>query len=230
VRPPIGIVVGVKTEAALLRRAERRGLATVALSGADSARAAAAAQRLAEAGVGGLLSFGLCGGLDPALAPGDLLLPEAVVSAAGDLYPTDTDWRTALTSLLPEAVQRRARGGRLLAIDAIVTEPAHKRTLGQRHAALGVDLESLAVGKTAAAHGLPFLVVRACSDGLEDRLPPSLARATAADGGLRLGPLLGAAAGDTRALLRLASHSRRALATLRRAEACLFPEAASAEA
>ena len=51
----------------------------VEVGGGRAEGAAAASQRLIEKGVAGLISFGLAGGLDPALTPGAVLVPATVL-------------------------------------------------------------------------------------------------------------------------------------------------------
>ncbi|MBV9758454.1 MAG: hypothetical protein JO047_15510, partial [Alphaproteobacteria bacterium] len=56
-----------------------RDLGRPAAGGGNAIGAEQAARRLIDAGVRALLSFGLAGGLDPALRPGALLIPREVL-------------------------------------------------------------------------------------------------------------------------------------------------------
>jgi len=91
---PVGIVAALAAEARTLgvsrralRRIERRsdGLAAladgslVAVSGMGCEAAARSARSLVEAGCGALASWGLAGGLDPALRAGTVVAPETVL-------------------------------------------------------------------------------------------------------------------------------------------------------
>jgi adenosylhomocysteine nucleosidase len=83
--------------------------------------------------------------------------------------------------------------GRLVTVDAIVRTAADKQALGQRHQALGVDMETFAVAQVCANEGIRFMAVRIVSDGMGDELPRDIDRlvrqkTTAA----RLGAALGA--------------------------------------
>jgi len=51
----------------------------IAVSAAKPDRAEAEARRFAQEGARGLISFGLCGGLDPNLKAGDLVAPNQIV-------------------------------------------------------------------------------------------------------------------------------------------------------
>src|ERR1700712_5281564 len=73
------LIVGMTSEARIARRS---GL-PVGVGGGTPAGAREAAQNLLRQGVTSLVSFGLAGGLDPALRPGDIMTADAVRSAAG---------------------------------------------------------------------------------------------------------------------------------------------------
>ena len=68
----------------------------LAVTGMGPAAAAAGARRLCQAGAQGLLSWGMAGGLDPALRPGTLLLPVAVLTTEGSEFATTPQWRAQL--------------------------------------------------------------------------------------------------------------------------------------
>ena len=132
---PLGVVAGYRGEARCLVGADLR----VLCSGADPAGARAAAQRLADEGVAGLVSFGLAGGLAADLAPGDLLLPQAVVLPDGGRIATDAAWRERLAATL-ERAGLRARNAPVAGSERLVATGEAKRALaradrspGRRH-------------------------------------------------------------------------------------------------
>ena len=131
------------------------------MGGGRAEGAAAASQRLVERGVGGLVSFGLAGGLDPALVPGTVLVPTAVLLDA-ERWDADNGLRRLLGGATPEALYG---GG-----EAVATAAA-KAALFARTGAVAVDLESAAVARTARRHGLPFAALRAVCDGAGRGLP-----------------------------------------------------------
>ena len=193
---PLGVVVGLAAEGRIARR-----LGRVAVGGGLPAGAAVAAERLVAAGVSGLLSFGLAGGLDPALRPGDLVIPEAVL-LDGIVWSTDA------------ALRRRfgaATAGALLAGTQIVADASAKRALFEATGAVAIDLESGAVAQVARRHGLPFAVLRAVCDPAERNLPPAALAALNAAGAIGLSRVLAAVArrpGQIGELLRLAGDAR----------------------
>jgi adenosylhomocysteine nucleosidase len=151
------LIVGMASEARIARRS---GL-SIAIGGGTPQGARVAAEQLLQEGARSLVSFGLAGGLDPALTPGDLLAAETVLSG-GRLFPCDA------------ALVRRL-GVRsvplLLAGDAIVATAREKARLYAESGAAAVDLESGAVAELATEAGIPLAVLRAICDGADRNLP-----------------------------------------------------------
>jgi adenosylhomocysteine nucleosidase len=122
-----------------------------------------AAERLVSGGVSALISFGLAGGLDPALRAGNLLVPRAIITDDQRL-PTDP----GLSEHLGGASIRLLLGAR-----DVVAGAAAKAALFATTGAAAVDLESGPVACVATEHGLPFAVLRAICDPAERDLPPA---------------------------------------------------------
>jgi adenosylhomocysteine nucleosidase len=153
----LGIVVGMTSEA---RIARVTGCA-LAVGGGTPRGARRMAQRLVDDGVSVLISFGLAGGLDPALPAGALLVPRSVLSQD-----------TAFTC--DERISAALEGERidsLLAGHEVVATAVDKARLWRESGAGAVDLESGAVAEVAAANGLPFAVMRAVCDPATRDLP-----------------------------------------------------------
>ncbi len=201
---PAGIIVGLAAEARIARPLGAR----TAIGGGTAAGAAQAAEALAPH-VSTLISFGLAGGLDPALSPGALLVP-ALILADGEDWSADPVLLTLLGGPTP---------GALFGDGAILATAARKSALHARTGAVAVDLESAAVARIAARHGLPFAALRAVCDPAGQDLPP--AALIALDGRGRIGALRIAASllahpGQIPALIALArdaAQARRALVT-----------------
>jgi adenosylhomocysteine nucleosidase len=155
----IGFVTGLAAEA---RIAARFGGA-VAIGGGTPAGAAEAALRLVRDGATALVSFGLAGGLDPALRPGMVVVPDTVV-AGGRRCVADASLAARFGGLT---------GHCLLAGDAIAANAEAKRALFAATGAQAIDLESGSVARVAESHGLLFAVVRAICDPAERDLPPA---------------------------------------------------------
>jgi adenosylhomocysteine nucleosidase len=56
-------------------------------------------------------------------------------------------------------------------VDRVLTYSVDKHKLKASTGAVGVDMESAAIGEVAQGHGLSFLIVRAISDGVNEDLP-----------------------------------------------------------
>ena len=200
----VGIVTGLAAEARIARP-----LGIVAAGGGRPAGAEAAALRLMAQGASALVSFGLAGGLDPALPSGAVVLPATVLLDS-------EEWRCdpALAARLGARALGAIYGG-----GQIVATRAAKSALHARTGAIAVDLESAAVARVAARFGLPFAVLRAICDPADRALPR--AALVALDQAGRIGPVRVAWAvlsrpQDIPALIRLggdAARARHALVT-----------------
>lgn len=210
----IAAVTGLAAEAVIARGAGLRAAAT----GGHSVRMAAVIARLVAEGASGLVSFGICGGLDPALVSGSLLLPLAVRDVAGGRLAVDPAWHRAMAAALARDGIDAATGD-LLGADAIVATPEQKRALHVL-GAVAADLESHVVARTALAAGLPFLVLRAVADPAQRRVPPAALLGLNSAGHARLGAVLLSIVNHPNQLpylLRIARETGVALRSLRRA-------------
>ncbi|MEO8327578.1 MAG: hypothetical protein ABI618_17130, partial [Nitrospirota bacterium] len=63
------------------------------------------------------------------------------------------------------------QSGRFVTMDRVLTQASQKRIVGERTGAVAVDMESGAIGQVATQYGIPFLIVRAISDGINEDLP-----------------------------------------------------------
>jgi adenosylhomocysteine nucleosidase len=213
-------VTGLAAEARILHRL---GLAATPSAG-DAALCDVAAARLVAAGADALVSFGIAGALSPGVAPGTLLLPRRVIGADGASFDVDADWRVSVRERLG-ALGLVVVEGDLLGGTRVAATPDEKALLHRRTGAVAIDLESACVGLAARRLGRPFLVVRAIADPADFALPHAAIVGLDQHGHVALRPVLRAlltAPGEIVALVRLAAHTRRALATLARAAPSLI--------
>lgn len=156
----IGFVTGLTAEARLLHRYSAR----VRAGGGTPDGARKAAILLArEPGTVALVSFGLAGGLDPALPPGSLVVPECVIDGDGTSFPCDA----TLSRLFGGPTVPLVLGG-----GTIAETVERKHALFAATGAAAIDLESAAVARVAEAQGLRFAVLRAVADPATRNLPP----------------------------------------------------------
>ena len=201
------IVVGLVREARIAGALGRVAIGAAGIEGA-------------LAGARGLVSFGICGALDPALVVGDVVIADGVVGADGPL-PADPAWTAALHAALP-----RSRAGLVAGGDAIVGSVAAKAALRQASGAAIVDMESHAVARAAREAGLPFAVVRAVSDTAAFALPRAAQAGFKASGEPDVGAVIRALAArpwELPALIRTALDSEKAFGALGVAARALTP-------
>ncbi|MGD0578071.1 MAG: hypothetical protein ABSC08_03995 [Bryobacteraceae bacterium] len=118
----------------------------------------AAAEALEKTGARRVVSVGLCGALDPGLAPGMVVQAHEVIGGPGG------PWECG-------AVQGALPAVRVLSIDRVAVGAAEKRRLGAESGAGIVEMEAAAVAQRAAEAGARFYCVKAVGDGADEELP-----------------------------------------------------------
>ena len=208
----VGIVTGLEAEARIARRLGR----VVAVGGGTADGARAAVRMLVDQGATALLSFGLAGGLDPALAAGALIVPETVL-VGGVRLATDPALSRALGG--PTAAC-------LLGAETIAATADDKRRLWRETGCAVLDLESGAVAEIAHAHSLPFAVLRIVCDPAAMSLPAVALLALSANGWIAPVSVLAAVLRDPAqipTLLRLGRSASRARGALARRVGAIQP-------
>lgn len=181
----------------------------IEVSGMGCDGAARAARALVRRDVTALATFGLAGGLDPALTCGRIFLPSEVVSGSGQSLPTATSWREGLALRL--AACSPVSGGRLLTSVRAIGSVAEKAAAFQATGAAAVDMESFAVAEVAAERKLPFMALRVIVDAADDAVPSAVLASAERGGAVRMWPLLRSllrSPGDVSGLLRLGARYR----------------------
>ncbi|MBV9654787.1 MAG: hypothetical protein JOZ42_09520 [Acetobacteraceae bacterium] len=150
------------------------------MGGGTPEGAVAAVASLIGRGATAILSFGLAGGLDPALRPGAVLVPNRLW-LDGAIAPTDPDLAARLGG---------ATGHLLLAGERVAATASEKRSLRASTNADAIDLESGVACRAARAAGLPFAALRAICDPAERSLPPAALLALDGRGAVGIAPVL----------------------------------------
>ena len=220
----LGVITGLAAEAKILEAFPSERRPVVAVAGASGARAETAALRLLAEGCEAILSFGVAGGLDPALVPGTLVIADAIVAPDGRRIATDPAWRDAVRRALEGSGP--LSGGAIAGADAPLLTPEAKRDYAGRTGAVAVDMESHGAAKAAASRRVPFLAIRAVADGASRAIPPWVMDAILPDGGLapeKIARALLPRPWMVWGLIGLARANGRALGTLSRVAARLGP-------
>lgn len=221
--PVVGVVCALQAEARHLRgriRLPRHASVTaradgtlVTIAGMGGAAAAVGARNLVDAGAAALVSWGMAGGLDPALAAGRIFLPSEVAAIDAPSVTTARRWRGQLSAAL--VAHQPLTCGKLLTSSRSIASVAAKAALFRETGAVAVDMESLAVAQVALAHGLPFIAVRVILDGAGDDLPVPVRDAADASRQLHVWRLLGQMLLAPAAVMPVIRLTRRYLAASR---------------
>ena len=209
---PVLIVTGLIQEA---RIASGPGL-TVICSSSDPRQLRVLLEGFDPSSVRGVISFGVAGGLDPALQSGDVVVATEVMAGA-------RRWLAA-HELSEELIagaglgrQRVIRGG-LAGAEQVVAAQSSKAALRSETGAAAVDMESHIAAAYAAEAGLPFAALRVISDPATRALPTLAMNAIKPNGDIDLRKLLRGVARKPLTIRALVSTGRdfnRALRSLR---------------
>jgi hopanoid-associated phosphorylase len=209
---PVLIVTGLVQEA---RIAAGPGMVVVC-SSSDPRQLRALLTVFDPTTIRGVISFGVAGGLDPSLKPGDIVLATEVVAG-------DARWLAGLSlneELIASVALRRRRivRGGLAGVEEVVAVQARKAALWLQTGAAAVDMESHIAAAYATQAGLPFAALRVISDSADRSLPALVKSAIKPDGKVDLRKLVSCVARNPRTLSALVSTGidfNRALRSLR---------------
>ena len=175
---PVIVVTGTLREAAVLN-------ATGALVIAGGNDPEGLRAKLADAAphCAGIVSFGMAGGIDPALKLGGLVIGKRLTGA----FHTQCDeaWVSALHRLLPQA-----RVGAVHCDGKLLADVRDKEAHAWASAALCADMESHIAAEAAAHANVPFVILRCVSDVAQRQLPPAIDVAMRPDGGVAVGAVI----------------------------------------
>jgi adenosylhomocysteine nucleosidase len=108
-----------------------------------------------------VISAGFAGALDERLKQGDILVADSIADITGRQLAID----------FKMAPGTHLHVGRLLTVDRVIGEPREKLALGKQHAALAVDMETLAVADVCSREKVRCLSVRVIIDEVNRALP-----------------------------------------------------------
>jgi adenosylhomocysteine nucleosidase len=179
---PAPILVAAALGRELAPLARRRGLAIRLLETGEGRTNAARALEPAieELKPRAVLGIGFAGALSRSLGVADLVIARRVVGDSGAIDATPS-----LVKAAGETGLDRVVVGLALTVDEVISEAEQKVRLSETIAGepVGiVDMESLAIAEVCARRGVPFVVVRAVTDLLDEDLPVNFNRCRGVDG------------------------------------------------
>ncbi|HUI97074.1 MAG TPA: phosphorylase [Xanthobacteraceae bacterium] len=208
------VITGLAQES---RIAAGPGVSNVVCSGSDPKRLRNQLSGLDPSGLRAVISFGIAGGLHPALEPGDVVVATAVIAEKGT-------WKVpgAVVSAMAERVGASGISvsrGALVGVEEPVLLPSTKARMHEATDAIAVDMESHIGAAYAADNQLPFAAIRVISDPAVRALPPLAKKALKPDGRVDFAAVfsgLARAPSEITTLIRAGGDAGRAFAGLRR--------------
>lgn len=203
--PRIALVVGLKQEA-------RAAATPLTVVGGGCAKRVY--KLLEDVGpIDAVMSFGIAGGIAPGQKPGDVILADRVI--AGEVFPADSRWLSALSRQIPDT-----RVGALVGVDEMIGSRDLKARLHQKTGGLAVDMESHGAARFARERGIPFVALRAVSDPHHRALPSAALVGMNPDGSTNVPAVLRALAKSPGELPGLIQTAREAGAAMRALVRC----------
>lgn len=171
---------------------------------------------------GAVVSFGVAGGLDPALSPGRIVIAQQIIRGSQRLT-ADAALARRLQSRLSPSIADVVMGD-IAAAEESLCRPEDKSVLRQMTGASVVDMESWGAALLAAELGVGFAAVRAICDPAHRRVPAAALSGLGADGSVSAWNVICSlinAPSELPDLAYCAAEWVRALRALRRARAAL---------
>jgi adenosylhomocysteine nucleosidase len=131
-----------------------------------------------------IVSAGFSGALQAGMKVGDIVVASSIVDTGGAELSIDLK--------MPANPAAGLHVGRLLMVERMVATIDEKQSLGERHGAIAVDMESLAVARICREAKTKFLAVRVISDDLSVDLPKDVLSVVNSSGKVRWGAIAGA--------------------------------------
>lgn len=142
-----------------------------------------------------LLFCGFAGGLQDDLPIGSLILASNVLSLASkngeEAYTPDFPLLSLAESVSVSGVRKTA--GTLATAARVLTTAREKRALAEKTGAVGVDMETAGAAQAAEAQGIPWIALRAITDGVNENLPLDFNALTDGQGNVDRGRVVRAA-------------------------------------
>jgi adenosylhomocysteine nucleosidase len=204
---PVLVVAALKRELAAIARDRSPALAL--LDTGEGPRNAERALRawLDKHQARAVINVGLAGALSASLRTGDVVIAREIRGDAGLFDAT-------VSALFQTAARlKNVRIGTAITVDGIVCKATDKRRLAESvgvNETAWVDMESTAIAAVCDELQMPYLIVRAISDGFDEDLPVDFNRCRDASGRVSSRRVVQAALARPRAFKGLLQLKRRA--------------------
>jgi adenosylhomocysteine nucleosidase len=208
------VVTGLARESQI---AAGPGVSRIVCSGSDPDRLRSELSGIDDSKFRAVLSFGIAGGLDPALKPGDVVVASAVISESG-VWKVQPKVQAAITAQV-RSHGVNAANGIVVGVEEPIIVPSTKAALRRETQAVAVDMESHVGAAYAASHGLAFAAIRVISDPADRALPALATKALKPDGRIDFPAVmagLAKAPSQLGKLIKAGEDAGRAFAGLRR--------------
>lgn len=162
----------------------------LACSGTGPKNAAKASQLLIDKGAERLISWGCATALKSGLQPGDLVVPQILISeeqTTTSRLHINSVW---LENILTHLSALSPHTGSLAESNHMVTKSLEKELIYKQTKAIALDMESIAIAQIASQNNCPVLVIRCIADPANMDLPKAVSYAHNAQGDIILTKLL----------------------------------------
>ena len=159
----------------------------IACSGAGPENAAKASQLLIDKGAKRLISWGCGAALKANLHPGDLVIPQTLLTERHEELTIASPW---LNKALDQLSSLNPYTGSLVESSFIVADSEEKKAIYKQTRAIALDMESAAVARMAIQNNLSVLVIRCIADPVSMNLPKAVSYALNNQGDVVLAKLL----------------------------------------
>ncbi len=143
-------------------------LAVLAVSGIGEERAYKTAKKILGRfpNARAYVSVGLSASLAHELSPGDVVGAAEIITVASpdNIHPCDPGLISAVSKL-------RCRIGKFVTASKTVITSSEKKEIAKASGAIALDMESGGAARGCIEAGVPFISIRAISDGLDEDLP-----------------------------------------------------------
>ena len=126
-----------------------------------------------------MVSSGFAGSINPAVGVGDLVIGKHVLYSSQEELKGEIQIDSTLScdaTIMDLAIKLcgndafKSHCGDILTVNKIIRQSSVKKHVGNQTSAIAVDMESFAIAERAHAMGIPFVVARAISDGIDEDL------------------------------------------------------------